>query len=209
MNDFIDSTTLQNSQNGNLTHYFREMSSNLFILTADAYFVITPNTRQYYLDNNMDIWEVHKEVIGYLDTQLNVDFAKYDNWKRNGTENYEPGVDGRVDMVFVIWRNVTLELSDPDLFFSAFKFWGGAQASLGGSNGSIDVDNGDRTIYTGWAGSGINKGPGTVTVLSRTGTQHDAAWNKPYGPYRAQIHELAHHWFGIILITMVQDFGLC
>ncbi len=73
---FIDSTADQNSQDGNLTHYFREVSAGKFILTGTSRFLVSPHSRQWYLDNSLKRWAIHKEIILSLD--VNLDFAQFD-----------------------------------------------------------------------------------------------------------------------------------
>jgi len=49
INNYIDSTSSQMTTNGNLTHYFRDMSMGAFTLIGKTRFVVTPHTRQWLL----------------------------------------------------------------------------------------------------------------------------------------------------------------
>jgi hypothetical protein len=61
LNTFIDSNASVNSQNGNMSHYFREMSMETFKLTGKGVHVITPQTRRWYLDKSIQ----HPDTVPY------------------------------------------------------------------------------------------------------------------------------------------------
>jgi hypothetical protein len=192
LNTYIDSTASQMTTNGNLTHYFRDMSMDAFMLIGKTRFVVTPHTYQYYLVNDYKRWNINMEVLQLLDQSI--DFTEFDNWKRYNEYDIRKETDGRVDAIYVLYRNV------PNM--SSLGFYGG-ESSLGyprtttGYNEPVEffVDNGQRTIGGGHpvlynpATSQRWPGLGTTSVIGGTGD----GW---YGkiPYRVQIHELAHHW---------------
>lgn len=198
LNTYIDSTPSQQSTNGNLTHYFRQMSLGAFTLTGKTRFVITPHTRQWYLTNDKKRWLINKEVLETLDATL--DFTEFDRWKRYGEYDVRRESDGKVDMIFMIYRDVT----DASLL----DFYGG-EASLGyprttgGYNEPIEfsVDGGLHQIGGGhpalfnWATSEKWLGSGTTIIASGT-YNGGMGWfgNIPYG---SQIHEFSHHWMTI------------
>lgn len=162
-NSYIDSLPSQMSSDGNLTHYFREMSLGAFKLTGKTRFVVTPRTRIWYRDNDWKRWLINKDVLETLDASL--DFSEFDRWKRYSEYDIRREPDGRVDMVFMLYRSVDQA--------SFLGFYGG-EASLGyprttgGYNEPIEffVDGGQRRIGGGhpvlsnpateqrWPGSG-------------------------------------------------------
>jgi len=177
LNTYIDSVVSQNSQNGNMTHYFRAMSMDRFKLTGKALHVYTPQTRQWYKDNNKRYWDINRDVLLRVDTMIS--FAPFDNWIRGTNYNHSKGQDAIVDMVFLLYRNVW---ADDEVNYRTFFQFEGAQADLG-RIGDIWVDNNTRRIQTYSLQSGT-----TSIVVHRAETL-----NLP--PYRAQIHELAHFFF--------------
>ena len=92
-----------------------------------------------------------------------MDFAQFDHWRYNYPTEYSHtnSSDGIVDMIFMMWRNVssdTIETIKYELYLVP-----GGEASLGGDytgDDSIAVDNGARKIRMGYPrfygqGSGI------------------------------------------------------
>jgi len=182
LSTYIDSLSSQMSTNGNLTHYFRDMSFGQFIITGKTRFVVTPHTEQWYLSNGWCRWLINKEVLEALDNSI--DFAEFDHWKRYGQYDIRKESDGRVDEVFMIYRKV--------VNMGTLSFYGG-ESSLGysfecGGPSEFLVDGGLRSISAGHPViSGL--GLGTTSVIGGTG---DGWFGIP--PYRVQIHEFAHHW---------------
>lgn len=221
MNTYIDSLPSQMSTNGNLSHYFRDMSMGAFKLTGKTRFIVTPHSRQWYLDNGWCRWLINKEVLATLDATL--DFAEFDRWKRYGEYDIRREPDGRVDDIFMLYRNVSSEWAtqrERDSIMSRLTFYGG-ESSLGyvyapyGCGGPIEfyVDDGQRIVGSGHpAFSSIYPGMGTTSVIAGTG---DGWYGIP--PYRVQIHEFAHHWMtngtsyghsGDGFWAMLNDFGV-
>jgi len=198
INNYIDSTSSQMTTNGNLTHYFRDMSMGAFTLIGKTRFVVTPHTRQWYINNGWCRWLINKEILEALDETL--DFAEFDRYKRYSSYDIRRESDGRVDDIFMIYRNVSQELPNPGQIMSQLAFYGG-ESSLGytfecGGPTEFYVDNNQRIIGSGHP---VVSGPGlgTTSVIGGTGD----GW---YGkiPFRVQIHELAHHW-----MTDGQNYG--
>ncbi len=193
MSTYIDSLSSQMSSNGNLTHYFREMSLGIFTLTGKTRVIVTPRTNQWYISNNWNRWMINKEVLETLDASM--DFAEFDRWKRYTEYDIRREPDGKVDMIFMIYRHVDN--------MSALGFYGG-EASLGYARyyppyyepTEFFVDSSQRSIGHGHPVFGY-PGSGTTSVIAGTGD----GW---YGlaPYRVQIHEFAHHW-----MTNGSDYG--
>lgn len=130
--------------------YFAEMSGNKFLLTGKSISVITPRTRQWYLDNGKTRYDIQKEVLEELDKKI--DFAEYDNWTLKGNYQHENKPDKIVDFIFFIWRNISHDLKDITVGASKMNF--GRFGDLG-SGPEIRVDNGTRIIKTNYGGSGI------------------------------------------------------
>jgi hypothetical protein len=194
---YIDSLASQQSTSGNLTHYFRQMSLNSFILIGKTRFVITPHSRSWYLANGYNRWLINKEVLESLDSTI--DFSQFDRFKRYAQYDIRKESDGRVDDIFMLYRNVSHELPNTLTVMNNLGFspasTGYAEATLGYSNylqpDSFTVDGGLRSIHQGYPYNG-GVGLGTTSVLAATGD----SWNGT-PPYRPQIHEFAHHWMSI------------
>ncbi|MDP2303025.1 MAG: hypothetical protein Q8N03_11450 [Ignavibacteria bacterium] len=195
---FIDSTRFQMSTNGNLTHYFRQMSMGSFTLIGKARFIVTPHTRQWYINNGWRRWQINMEVLQTLDA--NFDFAPFDKYKFYSTYDIRKESDGRVDDIFMIYRNVAHDLPDSFSVMNGLGFSpaanGYAESSLGYATGStpisFTVDGGLRRIYHAHPavfGIADTLGLGTTSVLAGS---VDSWTGNP--PYRPQIHEFAHHW---------------
>jgi hypothetical protein len=176
-NTFIDSLVSQNSQNGNVSHYFRDMSMGVFKLTGKAYHVVTPQTRQWYYSNgNAGHGRVNRDVLLKLDSTIS--FGPFDKWIRGTNYNHMSGQDSIVDMIFMLYRSAT-----EDGLISNFNFAGG-QADLG-FVGEFRVDENGRRIQTGTVQSGLT----AVVGHNANGRTLD----RP--PYRVSIHELSHFFF--------------
>jgi M6 family metalloprotease-like protein len=182
---FVDSLASQMSTNGNLTHYFRDMSMGAFTLIEKTKFVVTPHTYQYYLSNNWLRWNINMEVLQTLDASM--DFAEFDRYKRYSEYDIRRESDGRIDDIFMIYRNV------PNM---SSGFYGG-ESSLGYPRDyspyneplQFYVDK-HRIIGSGHpAVDDKYPGLGTTSVIGGTA---DGWFGKI--PYRVQRHEFAHHW---------------
>ncbi len=176
---FVDSTGALNSQNANMTHYFRAMSTNQFILTGTAYFVVTPHTRDWYLNNGKRMFDINKEVLLKLDSTIS--FAPFDKWIRGTNYNHTKGQDSIIDMIFMLYRNVSSEYPGDSVrsVREALGFAGG-QADLG-RQGSYYVDGGVRKVKT------YSLESGTTSVVAVDGLS--------LPPYHVQIHEFTHFFF--------------
>ncbi|MFA3784171.1 hypothetical protein ABRY23_14015 [Melioribacteraceae bacterium 4301-Me] len=95
-NTFVNASTGENYPWYNLSHYFNEMSNGTFQVIGDVYddLVITDYDESHY----STIGEVNREII--LEVDPYVDFSEYDNL--NGSS---PGTDGKVDFIYIIYRN--------------------------------------------------------------------------------------------------------
>lgn len=142
LHDALDSTLTQQSENGNLTHYFRTMSFNQLQIFGDGFWVTTGHSKQYYLDKKQTFSEINQEVLKTLDSQI--DFAKYDNWTfSNNRHTNEP--DGVVDLIMIVYR---------ESFYGTFNLHNGISVLFYGRD-DVAVDDGKRRIRRGFPGSGF------------------------------------------------------
>lgn len=182
MQEWVDQTWSANPTQGSMTHYFNEMSFNKLKFTGKAVSVTTQNTREWYLNNNKNRGYIHREIIQKLDSTWS--FAEFDNWDYNGDYDHINQPDGIVDMIFIVWRNIAHEYSNPAPIYNALNM--GRYASLGGS--SFTVDNGQRTIKTGFWPDTTNKIPGGSGVTLTDWFSEDM--------FRFCIHEFGHYLQG-------------
>lgn len=168
---FIDQDAGQNSTNGNITDYFWQMSQQQYKVIGTSYYRQTSHTRSYYIQNGLTRPDINKEVLQNLDATVNYNY--YDYWTYAGEYNNYHWHDSKVDMIFMIYRNISNDLSNPGYYAYLLGFgqhnpngtyskWSG-EASLGyGSN--FQVENGTETIQMGF-GSGTG-GPGSgITIM--------------------------------------------
>jgi hypothetical protein len=158
------------------------MSFNKLKFIGKTVSVITPHSRQWYLDSSKTRGFIHREIIQQLDQTW--DFAQFDNWDYEGNYNHINRPDGIIDMVFIVWRNIAHEYSNPTPIYSTLNM--GRYADLGGSQ--FTVDNGLRTIKTGFypqLGSTIPGGSGATTT----------DWFSE-NMFRFCIHEFGHYLQG-------------
>lgn len=115
MQSWIDQSWSTNPMQGSMTHYFNEMSFNKLKFIGKTVSVVTPQTRAWYLANNKKRGDIHTQIIQQLDQTW--DFAQFDNWDYEGEYNHINRPDGIVDMVFVVWRNIANDLSNPSTIY--------------------------------------------------------------------------------------------
>ncbi len=180
MSTFIDSTTTEMSNFGDMTQYFWEMSQNTFKVIGNCYSVITDSTRQWYNDHYKGRGYINQDVIQKLNRTIN--FAAFDNWHRNAKYSHTNNPDGFVDMICVIWRNINQDASFPYLA-SQFAFNG--EASLGGGS-TLPVDGGAR--YVVMQSYDTSSGSGGLTIAK--------GYNGRDLVQKYTIHELGHHLLG-------------
>lgn len=177
----INSSTQLNFTRENLTHYFYEMSNGNFMLYGDVYpQVVIPKYRQ---NNYKSINEVNYEVLTTVDK--NVDFTKYDNWTRTKEGKYINVPDGKVDAIFVVYRDF-----ENRLFFN--NGWTGSAHFYLSEN--ITTDDG-VTINTGR----LDLGSGVQTRGGKNG--------ETYLKY-ILAHEFGHLLFGAGHIENITNLAL-
>jgi M6 family metalloprotease-like protein len=177
----LNKTTELNFSHQNLTQYFFEMSNGNFMFYGDVYpKVIVP---QYGQSHYKSIGEVNTEILTKLDAEI--DFSKYDNWSKGKDGKYINTPDGKVDMIFILYRNF-----ENKLFFN--KGWTGI-AHLYLSE-DIETDDGVK-ISTGR----LDKGSG---IQSRGGYN-----GYDYTKY-VLAHEFGHFLFGAFHIENTTNLAL-
>ncbi len=187
--DIIDSTLSEKSGNENITEYFKEMSLGKFNVIGNTLNEITPHSREWYLANHKQRGFINKEVLRKIDSTFS--FKKFDNWTyvKENMNNFQP--DGKVDMIWMIYRNISMDLKNvaktaAELGFGTasgrdrYDKWSG-EASLGyGSN--FYVDDSTRIVDMNfYGGSGI-------TIM-----EGYSGYNKVRN---LCIHEFGHHLLG-------------
>jgi hypothetical protein len=148
MNNWVDETWSANATTGYLTDYFNDMSFNKLKFIGKEVFRVSPHSRQWYFDNYKNRGFIHKEIIQSLDSTW--DFAEFDNWDYNGNYIHVNQPDGVVEMIVFIWRNIAHDLAEPGLYYQRLDM--GRYGSIGGPD--FTVDNGLRTVKTGFGGYG-------------------------------------------------------
>lgn len=184
MQSWVDQTWSSNPTEGSMTHYFNEMSFNKLKFTGKEVSVITPHSRAWYLANNKNRGYIHKEIIEQLDETW--DFGEFDNWDYEGDYNHINRPDGIIDMIFIVWRNVANDFPSDSVKIVFQKLNMGRYADLGGS--PITVDNGQRTIKTGFWPDTTNKIPGGSGATMTDWFTEDM--------FRFCIHEFGHYLQG-------------
>lgn len=170
---WIDPTMQTGSTNlENFTNYFNVMSRGSFRVTGTVVSVETPQDRPYYFQTGNARYEANKDVLMNRVDPL-VNFADFDHWTHNSDYSHTNAPDGTVDMIVMLWRGFP------------FADWGG-EASLG-YGGSFTVENGTKTIHTGYLGSS-SAGSGVTVHYSAT------AYRK-YN-FHSAVHEVAHWLLG-------------
>jgi hypothetical protein len=184
--NFIDQTVDQNSTNGNITDYFTTMSLEKYKIIGDFYYHVTSKTRDEYITLGMRRGAINREILHEMDS-TGFDFTAYDNWSKNAPYDFTWGPDGEIDMIWMIYRNISLD--KPNSFEYAAKlgfgdsYWGifSGESSLGG--GGILNINGNMTIDL--------NGLGLVSGINIMGVKNGLWWVKS-----TAIHEFGHHLLG-------------
>jgi len=157
----IDQYVNQNSTNGNITHYFTVMSRGHYKIVGDFEHWVTPHTRDEYISLGWKRGQINKDVLQDMNND-GFNFTPYDLWTKNSSYNFDWGPDGEIDMIWMIYRNVSKDKLDPLQFAIDLGFGDltngiySGEASLGGG-GTLYV-NGGKWIDLGGFGlvSGIN-----------------------------------------------------
>lgn len=182
MNSWINETWTSSPIQGSLTHYFNDMSFQGFKFIGKTVSVTSPHTRQWYLNNNKDRWDIHKEILQELDVSR--DFGEFDNWDANRDNN----PDQKIDMIIFVWRNIANEYptepTDSVAIIQNSLNYNHDYGSLGRTwpQEYLEVDGGARKIYNNDWGSG-------VTIRDYVGNGHKQT-------FRIVVHEVAHYLLG-------------
>jgi hypothetical protein len=170
VDSYIDSTVTQNSTHKlNITNYFSQMSQGNYKVIGDVKTVHVPNN---YMNNRSG---ANQWVLNHLDSEVN--YANYDNWKKNADFIHTNTSDGIVDMIVIIYRGYSLTTS-----------WIG-EASLGFD--SIMVDNNSTEIkgsyHYGYLSNEPTKGSGVTAQAVTNNSEYDMI---------SVTHEISHWLLG-------------
>ena len=167
---WVDSAWNENATPMSITDYFNQMSFNKLKFTGTADTITVPHTRDWYYENHKSFGLINKDILQTIDQRI--DFGEFDNIKKLRNYSFADTADGKVDMVFIIYRNFIMDY--PDSIAEKYNkvFNSGWFGSL--NTGRVLVDDSSRTIYTG-------------------ATLRDIFHKDPF---RFSIHEFAHFLIG-------------
>ena len=169
-NDFVSSNGTGPFAYNNLSQYFNSMSNGVFQVEGDVYnsLITTDENEDVYAS----IGEVNFEILTRVAADPSVDFSQYDN-----LDGSSYGHDGRVDLIYIIYRNSTSTLFVP----AGNSYTGIAHLEL---SNTINTDG--VSIVSGGTGlSSIGSG-----VQQREGLN-----GRDFCVYIAA-HEMGHYLFG-------------
>ena len=148
------------------------MSEGKFKLLGKCIYLTTSHSRKWYYDNKKTRWFINQEIIQKADS--NYDFSEFDNLTRKGSYSFTDSSDGKVDMIFVIFRNVANDLPDTlkGKYENEFNLVPGGEASLGGGK-SFEVDNGKRIVDMNYPGSGVTVKINDLHNIPVSGCAHE------------------------------------
>jgi len=169
-NTWVDPVWKENATPWSMTDYFNQMSLNKLKFTGVCDTITIPHTRKWYFLNKKSYGAINKDIIESLDRRI--DFAKFDSIKEARNYSFEQVPDGKVDMVFIIYRNYIMDYPDSTASLYNRVFNAGWVGSLGA--GQVYVDDSSRVVYTG-------------------ATLRDIFHKDPF---RFSIHEFAHFLIG-------------
>ena len=179
--NIINSSNIPNFQSNNLSQYFYEMSFGNLMIYGDVYpKLVIP---KYSQDKYKSIAEVNYEILSNLDDEI--DYSQYDNWSKGDNYEFVKEKDGRVDMIFILYRNF-----EDRLFFDK-KWTGAAHLYL-----TEDINTNDGVkISTGR----LDRGSGIQSRRGKSGFE--------YIKY-VLAHEFGHFLFGAGHIENVTNLAL-
>lgn len=167
---WVDSIWSHNARQWSMTDYFNQMSFDKLKFTGEMDTVTVPHTREWYYQNKKGIGSINKDVIQTLDRRI--DFSRFDNIREVKNFVFKDTADGRVDMVFMVYRNILMDYPDSTADKYNKVFGAGWIGSL--EAGNVFVDDSARIVYTG--------------AIIRDVFYKD--------PFRFCIHEFAHYLIG-------------
>lgn len=192
LHTWVDSVATPTPTPLSLTDYFHQMSLGRFHFIGKTRSVIAPHTRREYRERGFSRRDIHKELIEQLDSTM--DFAEFDQWTTQGEYNHHPQPDSIVDMLIIIWRNITDDIpAQYGNMRDAFGFIGD-EADLG-FGAPVVVDSGNRVVNMGfgvnYAGNHTYKPAGSGITMSKTFTRVAIQ-----SVMQTNIHEIGHYLMG-------------
>ncbi|HSD64441.1 MAG TPA: hypothetical protein VLB50_11600 [Ignavibacteriaceae bacterium] len=167
---WIDSAWNPNATPWSMTDYFNQMSFDKLKFTGEMDTVTVPHTRDWYYRNKKGIGSINKDIIKSLDRRI--DFSRFDNIREVKNYVFADTADGRIDMVFMVYRNILMDYPDSTADKYNKVFGAGWIGSL--EAGNVFVDDSARAVYSG--------------AIIRDVFYKD--------PFRFCIHEFAHYLIG-------------
>ncbi len=164
-----------------ITNYFTIMSDSALKLEIDVYpkVVVTDRTQMDYYYDKQNYGAVNKEVL--LKVDQDISFLPYDNWVQEDKYKIYPGQDNQVDLVFMIYRRLTV--------LDILKFYGVSDLGFGWK---LPVDNTKRYL---WGGNETDhddaSSSGLTVALAGSGSVMDLN-----SAYRLIVHETLHKLYG-------------
>lgn len=184
--NMIDQSVGQNSTNGNITHYFSVMSMGHYKVIGNFAHWVTPRTRDEYISLGWKRGLINRDILQNMYNN-EFDFAPYDILTKNGPYDFDWGPDGEIDMIWMIYRNISKDKPDPLSYAIQLGF---ASASLGIYSGEASLGGGG-TLYVN-AGKWIDLGGfGLVSGINVMGGYNGLSWVKG-----VTVHEFGHHLLG-------------
>ena len=162
--------------------YFSAMSNGSMDLKLDIYpkLLVTSRTEDEYLWASENFGTANREIIQRIDPE--VDFTQYDRWTGINADNaVREGSDGRVDVVFAIYRRVTR--------YSFLPFSGVSDL---GFPGVIFVDSTKRFFYGGSGEFNDAAASGLTLVMGPGKGEVTEEWYA----FQIGIHEFMHKVYG-------------
>jgi M6 family metalloprotease-like protein len=167
---WVDPVWSKNAAPWSLTDYFNQMSFDKLKFTGECDTITVPHTREWYYLNKRGFGEINKDILESIDRRIS--FSEFDNIKKLRSYEFSDTADGKVDVVFIIYRNFILDYPDSIAQRMNSVFGSGWFGSL--NAGNVYVDDSARTVYSG-------------------ATLRDIFHKDPF---RFTIHEFAHFLLG-------------
>jgi M6 family metalloprotease-like protein len=198
--NFVDSSvsTIGSTDTRNLSTYFYENSYGKLKLIGDVYYITTDSNESYY--HNYSISE--NTIRGHLNREIliklhgapyNVNFARYDKWVDSSeySHTYSEGGDGKVDLIWMITRNLH------DATSPAGRRFGRAAADFQVEGGSLTLDG--VTIYHTSDFMSMNSSGITLFGPNIYSPRYIYDASAPTGVptlVGTMAHEMSHYFFG-------------
>ena len=175
-----------NSYNGyDVSDYWHETSRGKLHAIGNAYSIILPQTEAWYNTQSNRTQLINKDIYEKLKLQISgSDWEFYDKWTGSGTGNFSWGRDGKLDMMYVVFRS-----NQPGTLANTAEGWvplGSAQNEVSGQGYPVYTD-GSYTLHINGSHSAIGSG---LYVTGRGGPCSRELF------LEVMAHEHGHYLFG-------------